>query len=742
MRPTRPEPTTSPPASSTGAASTRTGGREAEDALARPESQNPAATTRHGWRHLRSAGHVLRTYPLPAIALALLAVSLVLWVTGHSDLAQWPLIAVIVIGGLPLVWETLNQILHGELGVDLIAILAISGSLLLHEYLAGALVVLMLSGGEALEAYALQRARSSLAALAERTPRWAHVRRGAQIETVSADTVQAGQEIVVKPGELVPVDGTVIGGASDVSEADLTGEPLPVRKETGAAVLSGSVNLDGVLDVRAARAAAESHYAQIVRLVEEAQKSRAPIHRLADRYAVWFTGLALTLAALAWAISGDIVYALAVLVVATPCPLILATPIAIMSGMNRAAKMGIILTSGAAMEQLGEVNVAVFDKTGTLTLGLPQLVDVLLCDETSAAPNSTLHAVSLAEPPAPATASPGPVAGAAVPTENPWIRALLQLAASVEQFSAHILARAVVQAAVERGIPPLAATEIEEVPGKGVRASVSGPSDAGALRAATTGDVRTWHETTQTGASEAASSSQSVAVAVGNRAFLRHLDISIPEQLVEERARLANLGKLASFVAVAGRVVALLVFADTPRPEIARLAPELHAAGIAQITLLTGDSETVAKQVGTLAGMDRIIAQCLPEDKVKEIAALQADGHRVLMVGDGVNDAPALALATVGMAVGAQGLNASAAVADAVLLSTEILQTVAAVRLGRHVLRVAKQGIWLGIGLSIAAMVVAAFGYIPPAVGAILQEGVDVLVIFNALRAGRPPHVG
>lgn len=678
---------------------------------------------------IRRAGRFLRAYPLPALALALLLVSLVLWVAGQGHMAQLPLLVVIIIGGVPLCWQTLNQIVHGEFSVDLIAILAIGGSLLLGEFLAGALVVLMLSGGEALEAYAMRRARSSLAALAERSPRWAHIRQGSQIETVGADAVQAGTEIVVKPGELVPVDGTVIGGASNVSEADLTGEPLPVRKEIGAPVLSGSVNLDGVLDVRATRPAAESHYAQIVQLVEEAQKSKAPIHRLADRYAVWFTALSLALAALAWALSRDSVYALAVLVVATPCPLILATPIAILSGMNRAAKMGLIVKSGVVMEQLGEVDVAVFDKTGTLTLGQPQLVDVRFANTIHPTSDGASSVESAgAEPVAPR------LADSTAPMKDPQSRALLQLAASVEQFSAHILARAVVQAAVDRGITLLAATDMEDISGKGVRARVSALPNLCTMEEAGTSEDCT---RSGSGANELPVAARPIAVAVGNRSFLRYLDIPIPEQLAAERARLAESGKLASFVAVDGRVVALLIFADTPRPEVTRLAPELHAAGIGLTMLLTGDTETVARQVGSLAHMDRVVSQCLPEDKVKVVAALQAEDHRVLMVGDGVNDAPALALATVGIAVGAQGLNASAALAGAVLLSTNIVQIAAAVRLGRHVMRIAKQGIWIGIGLSVAAMLLAAAGYIPPAVGAVLQEGIDVLVILNALRAGR-----
>ena len=724
MRHTYPESSTQQPNTAFGPASSPIPSTGSDDGqlLPSPELPSRSKATNTRMRRLGIVGRFLRGHPVPALALALLLASLTLWVAGRDDIAQWPLLAVIVVGGAPLFWETLNQILHGELGVDLIAILAIGGSLLLHEYLAGALVVLMLSGGEALEAYALQRARSSLATLAERTPRWAHIRRGDELETVGADVVQVGMEIVVKPGELVPVDGTVISGASNVSEADLTGEPLPVRKELGATVLSGSVNLDGVLDVRATRAANESHYVQIVRLVEEAQKSKAPIHRLADRYAVWFTGLSLALAALAWVLSGDSVYALAVLVVATPCPLILATPIAIMSGMNRAAKLGIIIKGGAVMEQLGEVDVAVFDKTGTLTLGQPELTELLLASETGTATEDTRLAQTAASGPATLEQAHGVTSG-----EGERLRYLLQLAASVEQFSAHILARAVVQAAVHRGIPLLAASDMEEVSGKGVRASVVNVPRASAEH--TDGGKR---------ADESALERSTLAVAVGNRTFLRYLEIPVPEALMARRTSLAAEGKLASFMAIGKQVVALLIFADTPRPELARLAPELHAAGLTQTMLLTGDGETVARQVGSLAGMDRVVAQCLPEDKVKVIAALQAEGHHVLMVGDGVNDAPALALATVGLAVGAQGLNASAAVADAVLLSTDILQVAGVVRLGRHVLRVAKQGIWLGIGLSVAAMVFAAFGYIPPAVGAVLQEGVDVLVILNALRAGHP----
>jgi heavy metal translocating P-type ATPase len=626
----------------------------------------------------------LRRNPLPLSTLALLLVSGLLWLLGRGDVAQWTLLAIIVIGGLPLLVETLGQLIHGEFGVDLIAILAIGGSVVLQQYLAGALVVLMLSGGEALEAYALRRARSSLSVLAERAPRTAHAWEGDRLVNIPAESVEVGMRVVVKPGELIPVDGVVAVGSSSVSEADLTGEPVPQRKDPGALVMSGSVNLDTVLEVRATRRSADSQYAQIIRLVEQAQAHKAPIHRLADRYGAWFTLVALTLAGAAWALSGDSLYALAVLVVATPCPLILATPIAIMSGVDVAAHQGIIVKSGAVVEQLGEVDVAVFDKTGTLTLGTPRVIDVL----------------------------PYAEGGARAPYDADT---LLRLVASIEQLSAHILARTAVEAARERGLVLLPTTDFEEVLGKGIRACV--PVTAGPTSTAATG--------------------AGVEIAVGNRTFMRHLDIDLPETLLAERERRTAEGQIVSFIACDRRVVGLLVFADVPRSELAQLAPALKASGIVKTVLLTGDGEAVAQRIGALARVDEVIAHCLPDQKVQVVSDLQAQRHRVLMVGDGINDAPALATASVGLAIGVQGLTAAAAAADAILLSPDILHVATAVRLGRHVLRIALQGIWVGIGLSLVAMVFASLGFIPPAAGAILQEGIDVLVILNALRAGR-----
>lgn len=645
--------------------------------------------------------HTVKHYPIPCGTVVLMIASLVFWLAGYGTLANGTLLAVVLLGGIPLLWETVQQFLHKEFGVDVIAILAIAGSVALGQYLAGALIVLMLSGGEALEAYALRRARSSLSALAERAPRVAHIWRGDDLVSIPADQVEVGMQIVVKPGELIPVDGVVTSGSSSLSEADLTGEPMPVRKAPGMLVLSGSVNLDGVLEVRASKRSAESKYAQIVRLVEEAQTQKAPIHRLADRYSVGFTIAAVGLAGLTWALSGDSIYALAVLVVASPCPLILATPIAIMSGIDLAARNGIIIKSGGAIEQLGEVNVAVFDKTGTLTLGMPKVTTIVLVEQNEqggGAMGADDHAVRR---------SPSDY------DED----ALLRFAASVEQLSTHILARSIVEAAQERALPLSSADDFEEIFGKGVR-----------------GHVPVLAEDWQV---EGQSTSDDVEVAVGNRTFMQHLGIPVPASLLSERERRVENGQICSFIAVKKQVEGLLVLEDVPRPELSRLSTDLRAAGIKETILLTGDGEVVAQQIGKVAQVDRVISRCLPEDKVRTVKELVQQGQRVLMVGDGINDAPALATATVGMALGTQGLTAAASSADTVLLSTDILRVVRAVRLGRHVMRVAVQGIWVGMGLSIIAMIFAAFGFISPAAGALIQEGFDVIVILNALRAGR-----
>jgi heavy metal translocating P-type ATPase len=520
-------------------------------------------------RWSRRLWHTVKHYPLPCGAVTLMIVSLVLWLAGYDTLANWTLLVVVLLGGIPLLWETVQQFLHKEFGVDVIAILAIAGSIVLGQYLAGAL-----------EAYALRRARSSLSALSERAPRAAHIWQGDELISIPADQVEVGMEIVVKPGELISVDGVVISGSASISEADLTGEPVPVRKAPGMLVLSGSVNLDGVLEVRASKRSAESKFAQIVRLVEEAQTQKAPIHRLADRYSVWFTIAAVSLAGLSWALSGDSVYALAVMVCASPCPLILATPVAIMSGIDLAARNGIIAKSGGAIEQLREVDIAVFDKTGTLTLGMPRVTAIVPVEQEK--PDAGVENKDESGGPRLLSGDEG---------------TLLRLAASVEQLSTHILARAVVEAAQERSFPLSSADGFEEIFGKGVRGRV--PLIAEDRREA-------WP-----------SAGNNVEVAVGNRTFMQHLDIPIPASLIAEREQRVERGQICSFIAVEKRVEGLLVLEDVPRAELCRLSSDLRAAGIKETILLTGDSEVVAHQIGKIAQVDRVISRCLPEDKVR-----------------------------------------------------------------------------------------------------------------------------
>ena len=626
---------------------------------------------------------LLKRYPLPSGALILFLISAFSWLIGQNVIAHWSLIGILVWGGIPLIWDAAKRLLRREIGIDIIALIAIIGSLWLREYLAGAIIVLMLSGGEALEAYALRRAKRSLSSLIERAPHVAHVWREKQLIDIPVEAIHIGMITIVKPGELIPVDGVVVEGTSDVSEADLTGEPVPVRKTAGMIVLSGSVNLDGVLEVRASASSAESQYAQIIRLVQEAQEQKAPIHRLADRYSLVFTTATLLLATLAWLLSGQSINALAVLVVATPCPLILATPIAIMSGINIAAREGIIVKSGSAIEQLGEVDTVVFDKTGTLTLGAPEVTEVLLTKQ--------------GDPEAPSY------------TEDE----VLRFAASIEQLSTHILARAVVQAAQKQRLPVSPAHDCQEIFGKGICGDIDYDGSVNEQQGRAT-----------------------INVTVGNRTFFRLMDIPLPSDLLEERERRRAAGQICSFIALNKRVVGLIVLEDVPRPEIAHLCPALKAEGIKQTILLTGDAEIVAQQIGKIAGIDHIIARCLPEDKVQVVKDQEKQGSKVLMVGDGINDAPALASATVGMALGSQGLTAASNAADTILLSNNIMRVVTAIALGHRVLHIARQGIWIGIGLSSIAMVFAAAGYIPPAVGALLQEGIEIIVIFNALRVG------
>jgi heavy metal translocating P-type ATPase len=561
-----------------------------------------------------------------------------------------------------VVWRTLRGLAAGRFAADLVAMLAIVAALVLQEPLAGLIVVLMQTGGEALERYAQGRASEAVRELEAQAPRVAHRSVAGRVDDVPADVVEPGDELLIRPGELLPCDAMVREGYSQVDTSRITGEPVPVSAGPGIRLFSGSLNLDGPLTVNVTAPASESQYARIVDLVRTAQASKSPLQRLADRYAIWFTPLTLAVCAATFLLSRDPTRVLAVLVVATPCPLILATPVAVVGGINRAARRGIIFRNGSALEHLGQVGVAVFDKTGTLTIGRPEVDRVL-----ASAPFSETE--------------------------------VLRLAASVEHGSGHLLARTVTQEASDRAIDTPDARNVTESPGQGVIGEVEGR-----------------------------------AVTVGGWSFVVHRHPTAEGAFRSLLAQLPGPG-LRAYVAVDGHGAGVIEYADRLRPELEGFVPRLRRLGVPRIILLSGDDQANASAVAQSVGIEEAHGDLLPEEKVAYVQRLMKEGHRVLMVGDGTNDAPALSTATVGIALAAGGGGISAEAADAVILADDPTLVAEAIEISRRTLRLARQSIWAGLGLSGLAMIAASAGYIPPVAGALLQEAIDVAVILNALRA-------
>ena len=586
--------------------------------------------------------------------IGLAAAALARFAFGRTALAETLLLICLLAGGLPLVAATLRGLAKGRFAADVVAALAIVGALLLGEYFAGTIIVLMQAGGEALDDYAMRRASQSIEALLARAPRLARRQRDGLIEDVPVESVVVGDALVLRPGDMVPVDCAVTGGRSSVDQSALTGEPMPVPALPGTELLSGSLNLEGALAVRALRPAGESQYQQIVKLVESARAEKAPIQRLADQFAVWFTPVTLVMCLVAWLVDRDWTSALAVLVVATPCPLILATPVAVIAGIGRAARRGIIIRHGAAIEDVGRARAVVFDKTGTLTLGAPVVDEVLAAD--------------------------------GMPEGE-----VLRLAAAAEQLSSHHLGQAITRAGLARFGTLPAATEFSETPGAGIEARV-----------------------------------EQRLVAVGSEHWLadRGLDVR-PE----------GTAITAAVVSVDGVAVGRIRFADRLRPESPALIRTLRDMGIRHLVMMSGDRRAAAEAIAQEAGIGEVHAELLPGHKVELLGELRRRHGRVIMVGDGINDAPALAAASVGIAMGAHAPAAAAQAADVVLLVDDVGRVAETIAIGRHTRRIALQSIGVGLGVSAALMVVAAFGHLPPAMGALAQEALDVAVIINALRA-------
>jgi len=609
-----------------------------------------------------------RRYPLVAFAAigilaGLLALPFGVNLYGQG-LTHWIFAVVTIVGGTPLVFATLIQLLHGHLYADLVAALAIVGSVLLGQFEAGAVVVLMQARGQALEDYGLQRASRSLANLLKRAPTIAHRKAGSDYMDVQVQEVNIRDILLVRPGDIVPVDGVVLEGQGAVDESALTGEPIPLDKLPGDELLSGTINLSGALVMRATKRVKESKYELIVKMVQQAQEEKAPISRLADQYAPGFTFVTLALSTAVYIFSGDWVRVLAVLVVATPCPLIIATPLAVLSAINRAARKNIIVKSGASIEQAAGVQIVIFDKTGTLTIGRPTFERVI-------------------------SVTPGDE------------RCLLGAAASVELFSSHILARPIVEGARQAGLKPQHVSDFTEIAGKGV----SGVID-------------------------------NHRYDIGSISYLRSLGVDISAGYSEELTRLRSEGRMLAVIAEDNQAVGAIVFSDQVRPEARTLHQRLERLGVIRTVMLTGNSQVTAERIADQVGVSEVRANLLPEDKVKAIEELKQGDTCVMMVGDGINDAPALATATVGVALGGHGAGISTDAADIVLMVDNVERVADVISIGRTMVRVAKQGIFFGIGASVVLMVIAAFGFIPPAVGAVMQEGIDVVVILGALRSG------
>jgi len=601
----------------------------------------------------------MRQYPVVVATIAVGLVGGALELAGQPTTARWVISAFAVVVALMQARGMVDDLRSGSYGIDLLAVTAIGSTVAVGEYWAALVVCLMLSGGEALEDYAAGRARRELTGLLENAPQTAHrIDADGRLVDVPVEEVAVGDQILVRPFELVPVDGVLESEGASLDESSLTGESLPVDRSRGAQLLSGAVNGGEAIEVRVTARAAESQYQRIIALVREAQESRAPFVRLADRVAVPFTLFALALAVGAWVVSGDPSRMAEVLVVATPCPLIIAAPVAFMGGMSRAARGGIIVKSSGTLEQLSRVRTAAFDKTGTLTYGEPRVT--------------------------------------AVHTEGVDEDALLALAAAVEQYSGHPLAAAVVDAARSAGYAVPAADDVTEVPANGVRGTVGGR-----------------------------------AVIVGSARFVgRELGID-PVRPPE--------GHTGVHVAVDGRYAGYVALADEMRAETPATIASLRRSGVRTTMMLTGDGEHVARHIAAEAGIDDVRAELLPQDKVAAVRS--AEPRAVLMVGDGVNDAPVLAAADVGVAMGARGASAASESADVVITVDDLSRTARAVHIGRRTMRVAWQAIAIGVGMSVALMLVAAAGMLPAIVGAWLQEVVDLATILWALLAMRPGRV-
>ena len=600
---------------------------------------------------------------LSIAALALLAITVHLLLRYAWAWDKWPaelpLLVALALGGVPLVWELLQKLLQRQFGSDLLAGISIVTSVVLGEYLAGTIVVLMLSGGEALEAYAVRSASSVLQALSKRMPSVAHRKAGARLEEIPLDALQIGDVLMVLPHEVCPIDGVVTEGRGVMDESYLTGEPYMMSKMPGAEVLSGAINGDSALTIRATRRAVDSRYAQIMRVMHSSQQQRPQIRRLGDQLGAVYTPIAVALGILAWVVSGDPLRFLAVMVVATPCPLLIAIPVAIIGSISLAARRAIIVRDPAVLEQIDHCHTMIFDKTGTLTYGHPRLTEQLVAAQVDS-------------------------------------QQVLSYVASLEQYSKHPLSRAIVDAAREQRAPLLEVSEVREPPGAGLTGTVAGHS-----------------------------------IQVTSRNKLTSFDPAAISQLPPQA------GGLECVILVDGHYVATYRFRDTPRRDGASFVRHLPAKhGIERIVLLSGDRKSEVAYLADLVGITEYYGDQSPEDKLSFVRAANAQGATAF-VGDGINDAPALMAANVGIAFG-QNSDVTTEAAGVVIMDSSLGKVNDLLHIGRRMRRIALQSAVGGMALSLVGMIVASVGYLPPVAGALAQEVIDVVAVLNALRSAFP----
>ncbi len=604
---------------------------------------------------LKKIRRFIKDYKQLAFVIIVFIAGIGLDLAGKDQLAHLLLGTSALIATIPLIWGMIETLRSGMFGVDVLAITAIVTSVIMGEYWAAMVIVLMLTGGEALEDYAEGRAKVELTTLLTNKPTKAHILKANKQIEVKASEIRTGDKVIVLPGEVVPVDGEVIDGSSSFDESSLTGESMPVGKKIGDSVLSGSVNNEGKITLRASNSAADSQYEQIIKMVQAAANSQSPFVRLADRYSVPFTLIAFMIAGTAWIMSGDSLRFLQVLVVATPCPLLLGAPIALVSGMSRAAKQGIIVKNGSALERLAEVETIAFDKTGTLTEGTPS-VDAIVTH--------------------------GKI------TKNE----VVALAAAVGSDSSHILSKSLVGYAQTKGIKLAKTKQVKEVTGQGLVGRFGGKS-----------------------------------VYVGRLSLLEENGVTIPKAMNK------GVAQTAIFVGVNTELVGHVTFKDHVRKESKHMIQLLNKLGIKHTLMVTGDNNTTANAIAKQVGVTDVQAECLPGDKIHAVEAVK---HKpVAFVGDGVNDAPVLTAADVGIALGARGSTAASESADIVVMLDDISKVAVGVSIAKRTFSIARQAIMIGILISIALMLVFATGRFKPVQGALIQEVVDIIVILYALRA-------